>query len=41
MPRLRKSNKIEDRVGVGAGVNVSEGNRAPSGSNPRGTIIFN
>ena len=41
IPRLRKNNKIEDGVGVGAGVNVSVGNEAPSGSNPRGTIIFN
>ena len=41
MPRLRKNNKIEDVVGVGAGANVSAWNGAPSGSNPRGTIIFN
>ena len=41
MPRFRKNNKIEDGVSVGAGVNVSAGNGASSGSNPRGTIIFN
>ena len=40
MPRLRKSNKIENRVGVGVGVNVSEGNEAPSGSNPREPLFL-
>ena len=33
--------KCEDGVGVGAGVSVSAGNGPPSGSNQRGTIIFN
>ena len=41
VPRLNKYCKIKDGVGVGAGASVSAENETPSGSNLRGTIIFN